>query len=103
VSHDGDEREIAERSPEDLARLLEALHPTKEEDERAERFAARLLASPAVVDVTPSPGEAAERQRDVRDPAVADGDRQSWRRDILIAAIGGAIGVVATLIVGALT
>jgi len=103
VAQDADEPETAERGPDDLARLVEALHPTKEEDERAERFAARLLEQPAVPDSASSSVSTAEPRHDELVAALAEAKRRSWQRDVLIAAIGAVLGVVATLIIVALT
>jgi hypothetical protein len=103
VAQDADEPETAERGPDDLARLVEALHPSKEEDERAERFAARLLEQPAAPESASSPVPVADDKHDQLVAALAEAKRRSWQRDVLMAAIGGVLGVVATLIVVALT
>jgi len=103
VAQDADEPETAERGPEDLARLVEALHPSKEEDERAERFAARLLEHPAAAESRPSSAPQADPQHDELVAAVAEAKRRSWQRDVVMAAVGVVLGVVGTLIVGAIT
>jgi len=111
VAQDADEPEKAERGPDDLARLVEALHPSKEEDERAERFAARLLEQPVAPESAPSPVASspvsvADDKHDKHDElvgALAEAKRRSWQRDVLMAAIGAVLGVVTTLIVLALT
>jgi hypothetical protein len=98
VAQDADEPETAERGPEDLARLVEALHPSKEEDERAERFAARLLEHPTVADSRPTSATQADAERDKLVAAVAEAKRRSWQRDVLMAAVGLVLGIVGTLI-----
>jgi len=108
VAQDADEPEKAERGPDDLARLVEALHPSKEEDERAERFAARLLEQPVAPEsasspVASSPVSVADDTHDELVAALAEAKRRSWQRDVLMAAIGAVLGVVTTLIVLALT
>jgi hypothetical protein len=103
VAQDADEPETVERGPEDLARLVEALHPSKEEDERAERFAARLLEHPAGAESRPSSPPQADPQHDELVAAVAEAKRRSWQRDVLMAAVGVVLGVVATLIVVGIT
>jgi hypothetical protein len=108
VAQDADEPEKAERGPDDLARLVEALHPSKEEDERAERFAARLLEQPVAPEsasspVASPPVSVADDKHDELVGALAEAKRRSWQRDVLMAAIGAVLGVVTTLIVLALT
>ena len=103
MAQDADEPETAERGPDDLARLVEALHPTKEEDERAERFAARLLERPAVAEGGLSPAVQVDPEHDRLVAEVAEAKRRSWQRDLLMAAIGVVLGIVATLIVVGIT
>lgn len=88
----------------DLARLVEALHPSKEEDERAERFAARLLERPpSVTDDAPMPDMRSDPEHDELVAALAEARKRSWRRDALMAAIGAALGAVAALVITAIT
>ena len=103
MAQDADEPETAERGPEDLARLVEALHPSKEEDERAERFAARLLERPVVAEGGSSSSSQADVERAELVAALAEAKRRSWQRDVLIAAVGVVLGIVGTLIVVAFT
>ena len=103
MAQDADEPETAERGPDDLARLVEALHPTKEEDERAERFAARLLERPSIAEGGLSSAAQADPERDRLVAEVAEAKRRSWQRDVLMAAVGVVLGVVATLIVVGIT
>ena len=103
MAQDADEPETAERGPDDLARLVEALHPTKEEDERAERFAARLLEHPAVAESRPSSATQVDPQHDELVAAVAAAKRRSWQRDVLMVAVGVVLGIVGTLIVMGIT
>ncbi|MFL5647243.1 MAG: hypothetical protein ACJ776_02500 [Chloroflexota bacterium] len=103
MAQDTDEPETTERGPDDLARLVEALHPSKEEDERAERFAARLLEQPAVPESAPSSASTADPEHDRLVAALVEAKRRSWQRDVLMAAIGAILGIVGTLIVVALT
>jgi hypothetical protein len=103
VAQDADEPETAERGPEDLARLVEALHPTKEEDERAERFAARLLERPAIAEGGISSAARVDPEHDRLVAEVAEAKRRSWQRDVLMAAVGLVLGIVGTLIVVAIT
>jgi hypothetical protein len=103
VAQDTDEPDTAERGPDDLARLVEALHPSKEEDERAERFAARLLERPAATEGVPAAASDAGSDRAELAAALADANRRAWQRDVLMAAIGAVLGVIGTLIVVALT
>jgi len=91
VTHDDAGRPIDERSPDEVARLIEAIRPTKEEDERAERFAMRLLETPATPDAIPA----------TRDEMVA-AESHSRRRDILIAALGAAVGLVVGIVATAI-
>ncbi len=92
VTHDDADRPIEERTPDEVARLIEAIRPTREEDERAERFAMRLLETPATPETIPSS----------RDQAVA-AEAHSRRRDVMIVALGAAVGlvvgIIATLVV----
>jgi ferric-dicitrate binding protein FerR (iron transport regulator) len=88
VTHDDTDRPIDERTPDEVARLIEAIRPTKEEDERAERFAMRLLETPATAEAMPAS----------RIEGVAP-ESHSRRRDILIAALGAAVGLVVGVIV----
>ena len=103
MAQDADEPETAERGPDDLARLVEALHPTKEEDERAERFAARLLEHPAGAESGPAVAAQTDPEHDRLVAAVAEAKRRAWQRDVLMAAIGGVLGIIATLIVVGIT
>jgi hypothetical protein len=98
VAQDADEQETA-----DLARLVEALHPSKEEDERAERFAARLLENPATAESARPAAVTAESRPVEAAPAVAAATPRSWQRDVLMAAIGVVIGVVGTLVAVSIT
>ena len=103
MARDIDERETAEQGPEDLTRLVEALHPSKEEDERAERFAARLLESPAAVTAAGPAVAATEAPAQAAPASPSASAPRTWQRDVVVAAIGIAIGVVGTLVVTSLT
>jgi hypothetical protein len=103
VAQDTDEPDTTERSPDDLARLVEALHPSKEEDERAERFAARLLERPAAAESAPAAGSDAGSDQAELTAALGEANRRGWQRDLLMAAIGAILGVIGTLIVVAFT
>ena len=100
VVSDPDDRP-AEAHPEALRRVIEALHPTDEENERAERFATNLLETARPLESSPTP-EATQPDRDALVAALAAADRRSWRRDLLMAAIGTGFGVIVTLVVSAI-
>ena len=104
MAQDIDEQETAGKGPDDLTRLVEALHPTKEEDERAERFAARLLERPGVPAAPVPVMEVAAVPAAQAAPAVAsDVAARTWQRDLVMAAIGVVVGAVGTLIIVSMT